>query len=62
MVHPSAGCCAKLPRVTTPGVAVCEARLSLIARYGDKRDYACAVRAKAVYEHCFIRSLERCCD
>ena len=34
---------------------------SLIALHGDKRDNASPVRAKAVYEDCFIRSLD-CCD
>ena len=28
-MHPSAGCCAKLPRLTRRGIAVCEVRLSL---------------------------------
>src|ERR1700720_1605574 len=27
VVHPSAGCCAKLPRLTRRGIAVCEVRL-----------------------------------
>jgi hypothetical protein len=35
---------------------------NLIALHRDKRDNASAVRAKAVYEDCFILSLEGCRD
>ena len=35
---------------------------NLIALHGYKRDNASLVRAKAVYEDCFIRSLEGRCD